>query len=317
MGRSAVDYNGAKPGKFRYLSDKEGFLGPLMLAPAVLYILVLVGFPFLLAIAFSLTDVSVGDTSLNWVGLDNFQRVVKMPQFQRALVNTFIFAVGSQVVIVVLATVVAELLSAEFRGKWLVRFLIILPWATPVALGAIGWKWLLDSKFSPFDWILESIGLLGPGTLLGPGNHMNFLGREGLAMASVITVHVWRLLPLAVVIVLAALTSIPRDILDQASVDGAGFWRTLFRIKIPLIFPIISIAILFGLILTFGDMAVVFILTDGGPIYYTQVLPLWAYRVGIEGGSLAEGAAIALFLFPLLLGFVVLVLRISKRVEVT
>lgn len=136
-------------------------------------------------------------------------------------------------------------------------------------------------------------------------------------MASVTMVHVWRLLPLATVIVLAGLTTIPRDVLDQAAVDGAGFWRTLFQIKIPLLLPIISIAVLFGMILTFGDMAVVFVLTDGGPIYYTQVLSLWAYRVGIEGGSLAQGAAIALFLFPLLLGVVILVLRTTRRIEVT
>jgi len=292
-------------------------LGPLLLLPAILYIVALVGFPFLVAIAFSLSDVTVGDTSLNFVGLENFRIILKTPQFQRALVNTLLFAVGSQVIIVVLATVLAELLSQNFRGKLLVRFLIILPWATPVALGTIGWKWLLDSKFSPIDWVLQTLHLLGPGTLFGPENHMNFLGREELAMASVTMVHVWRLLPLATVIVLAGLTTIPRDVLDQAAVDGAGFWRTLFQIKIPLLLPIISIAILFGMILTFGDMAVVFVLTDGGPIYYTQVLSLWAYRVGIEGGSLAQGAAIALFLFPLLLGVVILVLRTTRRMEVT
>lgn len=288
-----------------------------MLLPATVYILALVGLPFLIAIVYSVTDVTVGDTSLDFVGLDNFRRIIKTPQFQRALSNTLFFAIVSQVLIVVLATALAELLSRDFRGKRVVWFLIILPWATPIALGTVAWLWLLDSQFSPIDWVLRSVNLLGPGTLLGPEDHMVFLGREGLAMASVIMVHVWRLLPLAAVIVLAGLTTIPRDILDQAEVDGAGFWRILFRIKIPLIFPIISIAILFGLILTFGDMAVVFVLTRGGPIYYTQVLPTWAYFVGIEGGSLAEGAAIALFLFPLLLAVAILVLRSSRRTEIS
>lgn len=301
----------------RYLFDREGFLAPLFLLPAIVYVVALVGVPFVLAIAFSLSDVTVGDTSLNFIGLDNFKRIVKTPQFQRSLQNTFIIAIGSQVIIVVLATTLAELLNREFRGKGVVRFLIILPWATPVALGTIGWLWLLDSKFSPIDWVLQSMGLLGPGTVLGPGNHMNFLGREWLAIGSVIAVNVWRMLPLALVIVLAALTSIPKDILDQAAVDGAGFFRTLFRVKVPLILPMISIAILFGMVLTFGDMAVVFILTRGGPIYYTQVLPTWAYFTGIEGGSLAQGAAIALFLFPLLLVVAVMVLRTARRMETT
>ena len=289
----------------------------LFLLPAVVYIVILVGVPFFLAIAFSLSDVTVGDTSLDFVGLDNFRSIIKTSQFQRALMNSFLFVIVAQVLIIVLATTLAQVLSQDFRGKWLARFLIILPWAAPISLGTIGWLWLLDSKFSPIDWVLQTVGLLGPGTLLGPGNHMNFLGREGLAMASVIMVQVWRMLPLSAVILLAGLSSIPQDILDQAAVDGAGFWRTLFRIKLPLILPIMSIVLLFGMIFTFGDMVVVYLLTRGGPIYYTQVLPTWAFFKGIEGGALAEGAAIALFLFPVLLAVAILVLRASRRMEVT
>lgn len=136
-------------------------------------------------------------------------------------------------------------------------------------------------------------------------------------MASVMTVYVWRLLPLSTVILMAGLTSIPEDLVDQGQVDGASFWRIHFQIKIPLVLPILYIALLFGLILTFGDMVVVFVLTRGGPVYYTQVLATWAYFKGIEGGSLAEGAAIALFLFPLLLAVAILILRTARRMEVT
>lgn len=303
--------------RFRHLTDRGGFLGTLFLLPAVVYIVALVGVPFFLAIAFSLSDVTVGDTSLDFVGLANFRSIIEMPQFQRALGNSFLFVIVAQVLIIVLASTLAQVLSQDFRGKWLARFLIILPWAAPIALGTIGWLWLLDSKFSPIDWVLQTVGLLGPGTLLGPGNHMNFLGREGLAMASVIMVQVWRMVPLAAVILLAGLISIDRDVLDQAAVDGASFWRTLFRIKLPLILPIISIVLLFSIIFTFGDIVVVYVLTRGGPVYYTQVLPTWAFFKGIEGGSLAEGAAIALFLFPVLLAVAILVLRASRRMEVT
>lgn len=303
--------------RFRHLADRKGFLGTLFLLPAVVYIVALVGVPFFLAIAFSLSDVTVGDTSLDFVGLENFRSIIETSQFQRALKNSLLFVIVAQVLIIVLATTLAHVLSQDFRGKRVARFLIILPWAAPIALGTIGWLWLLDSKFSPIDWVLQNVGLLGPGTLLGPGNHMNFLGREWLAMASVIMVQVWRMLPLAAVILLAGLTSIDRDILDQAAVDGAGFWRTLFRIKLPLILPIMSIVLLFSIIFTFGDIVVVYLLTRGGPIYYTQVLPTWAFFKGIEGGALAEGAAIALFLFPVLLAVAILVLRASRRMEVT
>jgi multiple sugar transport system permease protein len=146
---------------------------------------------------------------------------------------------------------------------------------------------------------------------------MNFLGREWLAMAAVVLVHVWRILPLSAVILMAGLTSIPQDLIDQAEVDGASFWRIHLRVRLPLIMPIMSIALLFGLIFTFGDLVVVFVLTRGGPVYYTHVLSTWAYFTGIQGGALAQGAAIALFLFPLLAAVAFLVLRNARRMEVT
>jgi multiple sugar transport system permease protein len=304
--------------RFRYWTDREDLLGSLFLLPAVIYIFALVGIPFLIALAYSLSDVTVGNTSLDFVGLRNFQAILQTPQFRTSLINSIGLTIVSQIIIIVLANILALILSTDFRGKWFARFLIMLPWATPIALGTIGWLWLLDSKFSPIDWTLRSLGLLGePDALLGAQRNLFYLGRLELARASIILVYVWRMLPLAAVILMAGLTSIPQDILDQAEVDGASFWRILFQIKLPLIIPIMSIALLFSLIFTIGDMAVVYVLTSGGPVYYTQILPTWAFYKGIESGALAEGAATALFLFPVLLAVAILVLRFSRRTEVT
>ena len=303
---------------FRFWSDREDLLGPLFLFPAIVYIIALVGIPFIIAMAYSVTDVTAGNTSLDFVGLQNFRAILKTPQFTQSLRNTIMFTVVSQIIIMVLANILALILSTDFRGKWLARFLIMLPWATPIALGTIGWLWLLDSKFSPIDWVLRSLHLLGEsGALLGSQKNLFYLGRLELAKASIIVIYVWRMLPLSAVILMAGLTSIPQDLLDQADVDGAGFWRTLFQIKLPLILPIMSIALLFSLIFTVSDMAIVYVLTRGGPVYYTQILPTWAYYKGIEGGALAEGAATALFLFPVLLAVAIMVLRFSRRTEVT
>jgi multiple sugar transport system permease protein len=309
-----------RPGKIglRFWTDREDLLGPLFLFPAFVYIIALVGIPFFIALAYSFSDVTVGNTSLDFVGLQNFQAIMKTPQFVQSLINTIVFTVVSQIIIIILANILAIVLSMDFRGKWIARFLIMLPWATPIALGTIGWLWLLDSKFSPIDWTLRYLHLLGePGALLGAQKNLFYLGRLELAKASIILVYVWRMLPLSAVILMAGLTSIPQDLLDQAEVDGSGFWRTLFQIKLPLILPIMSIALLFGLIFTVGDMAVVYVLTSGGPVYYTQILPTWAFYKGIESGALAEGAATALFLFPVLLAVAILVLRFSRRAEVT
>jgi len=305
-------------GGYRHLLDNERVLASLMIAPAILYITVLVGFSLVLAILYSLSDATTGDPSLNFVGLRNFIAVIKDPIFQKSLKNTLIFTFVSQALVIVLSKILALALLQEFKGKRIVRFLILLPWTAPIALGTIGWMWMLDSIFSPIDWVLRYAGLLGTtDAILGSNSNLYWLGIPGLAMTSVILVHTWRMLPLATVILLGGLTAIPKEILDAAEVDGAGFWRRLFQITIPLLLPIMSIAVLFGIVFTFTDIAVVYVLTQGGPFHSTQVLASWAFFKGIEAGDLAQGAAIALFLFPVMAAVAALILRSVHRREVT
>lgn len=290
------------------LADREGPLAWLFLMPTVVYIVALVGVPFVMAIAFAFSDVAAGDWSLDFVGWAAFQRAFDDPVFWQSLRNTLVFTTISMVLIVVFGKVLANILITDFRGKWLVRFLVLLPWTTPVALSTVSWLWLLDSIFSPIDWVLREIGAIEA--------NMYWLGKPTLAMGSVIAVHVWRLVPLAAVIILAGLIAIPRDIDDAARADGAGFWRRMFEITIPLTLPLIAVAALFGAIFTFTDMAVVYVLTNGGPTNSTQVLASWAFTRGISGGDIAQGAAIALFLFPLLLAAAALILRAVRRIQV-
>ena len=289
------------------LADREGLLAPLFLLPAIVYIVALVAVPFLLALAFAFSDVTAGDPSFDWVGFANFEAIFDDPVFWRSLQNTLVFTAIAMVLIVVLAKALAMILIADFRFKRLVRFFVLLPWTTPIALAAVAWLWMLDSVYSPIDWVLRTVGLIDA--------NLYWLGRDNLAMASVIAVHVWRIVPLAAVIIMAGLISIPNDINDAAEIDGAGFWRRLWEITIPLNLPVIAVATLFGAVLTFTDMTVVYILTRGGPANATQVLPSYAFFKGIGGGDLAQGAAIALFLFPLLLAATVAVLRSVRKME--
>ncbi len=305
------------PGAAGAIRDSEGALAKLLIAPAILYIVAMIGVPFVLAILYSLSDATTGNPQLHIVGLRNFRAALADPVFRLALRNTFVFTLVSQALVVILSRMLASGLMQEFRGKWLVRFLILLPWTAPISLGTIGWLWMLDSIFSPIDWVLRYVGLLGhPGALLGPNTNLYYLGVPDLAMASVILVDVWRILPLATVIQLAGLSSIPRDLIEAAEVDGATPWRRTLKITIPLTMPIISIAFLFGVVFTFTDLVVVYVLTRGGPVNTTQVLSTWTFFRGIEGGNLAEGAAISLFMFPVLAGVATLILRSARRTEV-
>ena len=292
------------------VADREGILGALLLFPSIVYIIALVAIPFFVAISYSLSDVTAGDASFDYVGLHQYREIIGDPTFRKALWNTLLFTGVSMVIVVVLGKALALILIADFRGKWFVRFFVLLPWTTPVALATVNWRWLLDSLFSPIDWVLRQIGVLEA------GGHMIYLGKPGLAMGSVIAVHAWRLIPLAAVIMMAGLSAIPQDLKDAAQVDGAGFWRTFAEVTLPLTMPVIAVAGLFGAILTFTDMSVVRVLTNGGPVHSTEVLASWAFTKGIGGGDLAQGAAIALFLFPLLLAAAIAILRAVRRMEV-
>jgi multiple sugar transport system permease protein len=216
--------------------------------------------------------------------------------------------VGSQVLVVVLATAAAQVFRATFRGKRLARFVLLLPWAVPVSLAAIAWTWIYDSTFSVINWTLKVAGLL-PGWLY-------WLGDPALALVAIIIVQAWRTFPFATVIVLAGLSSIPQEISEAAIVDGAGFWRRLFRIELPLLLPVVAVAVLFGVVYTATDLGVVYILTGGGPANTTHVLPTLAFQRGIQGADLGQGAAIAVFLLPFLIVVAVAMLRLARRTEV-
>lgn len=301
----------------RYAMENERVLAPLLLLPAVIYIFALVGIPLVLAVLYAFSNATAGDPRIDtwsdFVGFKNFRNVLNDGVFTKALRNTIFFTLGSQVIVIVLANVLAQVLSANFNGKRLVRFMIMLPWTTPIALSVLGWFWLLDSVYSPIDWLMREIGLLGPGTTFGPARNMYWLGKTELAQGAVLLIHVWRTLPLATVILLAGLTSIPRDVTEAADIDGAGFWRQLFYIRLPLLLPIIAIAMLFSMVFTFTDLTVSLVLTRGGPVNDTQVLSSWAYFKGIQGGNLAQGAAIALFMLPVLIAIAIAMLRLARR----
>jgi multiple sugar transport system permease protein len=286
-------------------------LGVVMFAPALAYIALLVGAPFVLAFLYAFGDVKVGSEGFHFVGLANFASIWESPSFRKALGNSFIFTIASQLLSLIGSLILALALSRPFRGRRAVRFLILLPWVAPISLGAIGWKWMLDSIYSVINWLLVAVHLAKP------FDTPMWLGEPILAMLSVILVHSWRLMPFSTVILLAGLTAIPKEIPEAAAIDGAGFTRTLFQITLPMLRPILSVALLFGIIFTFTDMTVVYLLTQGGPFDSTQVLPSLAFSTGILGGDLAAGAAIALFIVPLLAAIALGMLRTAQRAELS
>ena len=295
----------------RNLLESRRFLATVLIAPAVVFIIVLVGGPLLLALYLSLTDAVGGTLGGEWVGFDNFADVWDDPNFRRALRNTLLFTIVSQAIVLLCAGLIAHALTQPIRGRWILRFLIILPWAAPVPLSTIGWLWIYDSLFSVVNWVAKQLHLVDQ------FNPPQWLGDPTLALAAVISVHAWRIIPFAVVIFLAGLASIPSEVDDAAKVDGAVGLKKFWYVTLPLQLPIATVALLFGIVFTATDMTVVYILTQGGPFNSTQMLTSWAYFTGIRGGALGEGAAVSLYLLPLLVVVAVLMLRFARKVEVT
>ena len=296
--------------RFRFILDRRDVLGSLMVAPAILYVLLLVGVPFLMAMYYSVSAYTIYDPSWTFVGLSNFEDILDDPSFRQTLYNTFIFTFGSQALGLILGKFGALLLLRPFPGRKFVRALIILPWGVPVALATVAWQWMFDSLYSVINWTMIALGFITR------EQAPNWLGTPELAMLSVIVVNAWRFFPFAIVIFLAGITAIPQDVLDAATVDGAGFWRRNYQIIMPIILPIVAIGLIFGIVFTFTDLSIVLLLTNGGPVGTTSVLGFEGYQVGIVSGDVSHGAAISLFMLPVLFIVVIGMLRFIRRREI-
>jgi len=291
--------------------ERPEILGPIMVAPAILYILILVGYPFLLAIYLSLSNADVSTTGLGqFVGFDNFLALFDSSVFLTALRNTLMFAAVAAVFKSVLGTTLAFLLVENMPGTRFFRFIILLPWTVPIVLSSIMWKWMFDTQYSIINWTLHAVGILKPSDM------PNWLGDPTLAIMSIIAVNVWRGFPFGAVILLAGMTSIPPEILDASKVDGAGHLTRFRKVIVPMILPVVLVGTLYDLVFTLSDMTVVYLLTRGGPANVTHVLSSYAFLVGVQSGALGRGAAIAILLFPILLVVVFFVLRFLRRRDI-
>jgi len=284
--------------------------GYLLLAPAALYVLLLVGIPFLFSLYLALSDASVGDQVSSFVGLGNFRAAWEMDTFRDALRNSIVFLVVAAIFKSVLGTSLAFLLLQNFKGKKLVRALVVIPFTLPITVSVLSWKWMYDSQFSVINWFLHKAGLIGG---YGSESWPIWLGQPHLALLACIGVNVWRSFPFSAIVLLAGFTSVPTEVLDAARVDGCSFFQRFRHIVAPMIFPILIIGFLFDTVFTLSDLSVVYVLTQGGPGSATMILPMLAYQIGIQAGSLGRGSAIALMLVPLLFPALFLMLRNLKR----
>jgi multiple sugar transport system permease protein len=291
--------------RVRELLDREQFLGPAFVSPAMLLITLLVAYPFAMALYFSLSNSFIGRPS-HFVGIRNFINLWESDAFRQTFQNAFVFTGAAVAFKLVLGISLALLLNQQLWFKRMIRGAVLLPWVIPTALSVLGWSWMFNSLYSVINWTGIAMGIMDP-----PGP--NWLGQKYYAMAAVIVVNVWRGLPFFAITILAGLVSIPKDLYEAAETDGAGPIARFWHVTLPLLRPVLAIVVLFSTIFTFSDFNIVFQLTHGGPINSTHLFATLTRQVGLESGRIGEGAAISLYLFPVLMIVVWAQLRFVRK----
>ncbi|HEX6514492.1 MAG TPA: sugar ABC transporter permease [Nocardioidaceae bacterium] len=277
----------------------------VLLLPAVLILVGLLGYPLVLGVWLSLTNQTIGYPG-SFVGLDNFVNLVQDPVFRTALFNTVLYTVVSIAFKYVLGMALALLLNHKLRFKGFLRAVFLLPWVVPTVLSAIAWWWMFDSQFSIISWVGQQLGFID--------HNINFLGQPWNARWSVIAVDIWRGTPFFAISLLAGLQTVPSSLHEAADMDGATSWQRFRYVTLPMLSGITAIVVTFSAIFTFSDFSLVYSITRGGPNNATQLLATLAYQRAIQGGNLSEGAAIAMFMVPVLFVFTLLTyFKVTRR----
>ena len=292
----------------RTLARDQATFGYLLLAPAAVLMVILVGVPFLRALWLSFHKKLLGADDAPWIGAQNYSALLADGTFWQAVANTFTFTIGSIGSKLVLGIVIALVLNEALplRGLW--RSIVMLPYAMPTLVSVLVWKWMYNDVAGVLNYLAGQAKLTDHPIL--------WLGDPHIALPAVIAVNVWRGFPFFVITILAGLQTVPQELYDAAKVDGAGVWARFRQVTVPGILPVVAVTTLFSTILTFNDFSIIWILTQGGPGNATQVLATLTYKISIPGLELGKGVAVSVLMLPILVALIVLLNRfISRREE--
>ncbi len=296
----------SRSAKLERLLESERLLAFILLAPTVVLLGVFIAYPFVMGIWLALSSTSVGNLG-EFVGFRNFVKAWNDSIFQTTIRNTFVYTFWATLFKLTLGMWLALLLNRHFRGKRIVRASMLLPFIIPTVLSTFAWRWMFDPTFSVLNWLLYRTGVI---TVKFP-----FLSDGTYALWCAIVVNTWRGMPFFAITLLAGLQTDSPDLHEAASLDGANSWRRFWHVTWPLLKPVTIVVVVFSIIQTFSDFQLIYVLTGGGPANSTHLLATYAYQIGVMAGLLGEGAAISLFMFPVLFVVVWIQLRYLRRLE--
>jgi ABC-type sugar transport system permease subunit len=271
------------------------------LFPVLILVIVFTVYPFGYAIWNSLFQILLILPVQPFVGLQNYVDVVSSIYFREALVNTLLFAIITAPIIVAIALGVARLLLTKFVGRGVVRAVVLLPWAMPGAVSGIVWVWIFHGRWGVLNAILLKLGIIS--------TYIPWLDQPILAKFSVMVAHIWTQIPFASVLLMAALSTINREIYEAAEVDGAGAARRLFSITLPQIRGMMLIALIYELIMGLTSYDLTYSMTGGGPGGATTLLSYYIWAESFKMLQFGRGAALGVIMALVTLIFILLILR--------
>jgi multiple sugar transport system permease protein len=280
----------------------------LLLVPALLFTVFVLAYPLVQNLINSFSDVSMITGRSGWVGFHNYGHIVEDPVFWRSFRNTTVYAVAGTLLALVIGLAFALLLNLKL-GKitTIMGCLYTVPWVISPVVAGFAWKWLLNDNFGVVNYWLADLGLAKIGT--------TWLGSTGTALFCVMLARIWQFYPFAMVMFLAGLQSIPQEQYEAAAVDGATMIRRFFHITLPNLKSVTSVMLVLGIIWSFNDFNMVFVMTRGGPMNASMVLPVLVREYSFVHFDLGRGSALSMIIFVLLTTLSFLYLKTVSRGE--
>jgi multiple sugar transport system permease protein len=279
----------------------------LLILPSFLMAAFIILWPLKEIVDLSTHDVNRFGILRDFAGLRNFRALFADPDFIAALWRTLVWTAGVVLGTLISSVPIALILNDDFYGRGLARVIVMLPWAVSLTMTAIVWRWALNGE----SGMLNS-GLIGLGLV---DHNIQWLAQATTAFPMQILIGILVSIPFTVTIFLGGLSSVPDELYDAASIEGAGAWQRFRYITLPLLRPFLNIAFVLNTIYVFNSFPIIWATTQGGPANSTDILVTYLYKAGFRLGKLGEAAAVSLIMFALLLAFTILYVRLAMREE--
>ncbi len=290
--------------RLRSLDARYGLLGALLIAPTVLVFCTVIVYPLVSAIYLGLFSIYTPTMEGEWVGLDNYRRLLASGEFWRSLANNLIWTAGTLTLQIVFGILVALMLHRNLAFRALARSLVLFPYFLSTVVAVLVWRWLFNDLYGVLNHLLLWAGIVDL--------PVDWLGSMPNAMISLIFVGAWKYFPFVVIAVLARLQAIPDELYEAASIDGAGAWARFTDVTLPQLRDVLIVVVLLRTIWDFKEFDLIFLLTGGGPIIGTQTLPLMVYKEAFALNQMGGASAAAVLMMLIMLLFMSLYLSRAR-----